>query len=104
MLTKVFRSATTMTIQSNLENQTIAKVVTVAVADYLEKMKHHNIDNLYKLVMAEVEPALLETVMKTNRFNQSKLARILGLSRGTTRSKLRRYFGDKYAGSTNNDL
>ncbi len=47
--------------------------------------------NLYDLVLSEVEPPLLEIVMKFTGGNQTKAATILGLNRGTLRKKLRRY-------------
>jgi Fis family transcriptional regulator, factor for inversion stimulation protein len=47
--------------------------------------------NLYKLVMSQVEPALLEFAMALAKNNQSEAARILKLSRGTLRKKLKQY-------------
>jgi Fis family transcriptional regulator len=42
-------------------------------------------------VLAEVEAPLLEAVMARVRHNQSKAAKLLGLNRGTLRSKLKQY-------------
>ncbi len=47
--------------------------------------------NLYDLVLREVEPPLLDIVMKFTRGNQTRAAIILGLNRGTLRKKLRQY-------------
>ena len=47
--------------------------------------------NLYDLVLQEVEPPLLESVMKFTQGNQSRAALILGINRGTLRKKLRQY-------------
>ena len=47
--------------------------------------------NLYDLVLREVEPPLLEIVMKFTRGNQTRAAIILGINRGTLRKKLRQY-------------
>lgn len=47
--------------------------------------------NVYEMLLAEVEPALLETTLIHTRGNQSKAARILGISRGTLRKKLKIY-------------
>lgn len=33
------------------------------------------------------------------RYNQVKAAKLLGISRGSLRYKLKEYFGDKYVGS-----
>ena len=47
--------------------------------------------NLYDLVLREVEPPLLDIVMKFTHGNQTRAAIILGLNRGTLRKKLRQY-------------
>jgi Fis family transcriptional regulator len=43
------------------------------------------------MVLEEVEPPLLRAVLRHTRNNQSKAARMLGLSRGTLRKKLKQY-------------
>lgn len=48
--------------------------------------------------LAELEKSYIEHVYKLARYNQSKAAKWLGLSRGTFRKKLYQYFGDKYIG------
>lgn len=47
--------------------------------------------NVYQLVLNEVEPPLLDAVMKFANNNQSKAARILGMNRTTLRTKLKKY-------------
>ena len=47
--------------------------------------------NVYELVMAEVEPELLKSVMRYTNNNQSKAANVLGLNRATLRKKLHKY-------------
>ena len=47
--------------------------------------------NVYQLVLNEVEPSLLNAVMKFSNNNQSKASRILGLNRTTLRTKLKKY-------------
>ena len=55
--------------------------------------------NLYQLIVEEVEAPLFRTVMEMTRYNQSKAARVLGVSRGTLRTKLKRYFDDEFIGT-----
>lgn len=43
-----------------------------------------------------VEAEYIEFIYKEARYNQSKAAKMLGVSRNTLRYKLQRYFGDKY--------
>lgn len=58
---------------------------------YLCQLKGHRVTDLYELVMNEVEVPLLETVLRYTHGNQSSAARILGMSRGTLRKKLKHY-------------
>ena len=39
---------------------------------------------------------MLQAVMEKKRGNQLQAAKLLGISRGTIRKKLQRYFGTKY--------
>jgi Fis family transcriptional regulator len=47
--------------------------------------------DVYQLVLNEVEPPLLEAVMRFANNNQSKASRILGINRTTLRTKLKKY-------------
>ena len=72
----------------------LSDLVLEAVQKYFSDLGEDvNIDsiNLYKLVLHEVEKPLLEAVMNHTKNNQFKSAKILGLSRGTFRSKLKIY-------------
>jgi Fis family transcriptional regulator len=48
-------------------------------------------ESLYRVLMAEVEPPLIEEVLRYTNGNQSQTARILGMTRNTLRTKLSRY-------------
>ena len=48
-------------------------------------------ENVYELLMAEVELPLIETTMEYTGGNQSRAANILGINRGTFRKKLAHY-------------
>ena len=43
-----------------------------------------------------LEKTYLEHIFIKNKYNQSATASALGISRGTLRTKLKQYFGDKY--------
>ena len=73
------------------DHQTIRKTVHTAVDSYLRTMDDQEVTNLYEMVLAEVEASLLAGVMQHTGNNQSKTATLLGLSRGTLRTKLRKY-------------
>lgn len=47
--------------------------------------------NVYNLVLQEIEKPMLEVVLQQMRYNQSKTAAVLGISRGTLRKKMKSY-------------
>lgn len=65
--------------------------VKTALQEYLEHVDAALVTDLYALVLAEVEAPMLEVVMHKVRHNQSKAAKLLGLNRGTLRTKLKQY-------------
>ena len=81
-------------------NEALSHQVVNAVKNYLNSMgsKDSNL-NLYQLIIEEVEAPLFRSVMELTRYNQSKAARVLGVSRGTLRTKLKRYFEDEFIGT-----
>ena len=50
------------------------------------------------LALAEIEKKYIEFIYQQSRYNQSRAAKMLGLSRGCLRMKLEQHFGDKYIG------
>lgn len=77
----------------------LATSVTVSVQKYFSELKGSEPVDLYKFVLEEVEIPLFRSVMEHCKYNQSRAAIMLGISRGTLRTKLRHYFDDKYVGS-----
>jgi Fis family transcriptional regulator len=65
--------------------------VTSAIELYLDDMNGHEVNDLYHVVLSEVEPAILDVVMNHAEGNQSQAAEMLGISRATLRKKLRHY-------------
>ena len=66
--------------------------VRKAMSRYFNQLDQKNTPiNVYQLVLNEVEPALLRSVMQFSNNNQSKAAKILGINRTTLRTKLKRY-------------
>jgi Fis family transcriptional regulator len=71
--------------------QPIRRGVTSAIELYLGDLNGHKINDLYHVVMSEVEPAILGVVMDHVDGNQTRAAEMLGISRGTLRKKLDQY-------------
>ncbi len=81
-------------------NEALTQQVVGAVKRYLNSVTNKDLNlNLYQLIVEEVEAPLFRTVMELTRYNQSKAARVLGVSRGTLRTKLKRYFDDEFIGT-----
>lgn len=70
---------------------TLSDHVRHSVEAYFARLNGHDAAGLYQLVLNEVEKPLLETALKHSDFNQSKAAKVLGLSRSTLRKKLEQH-------------
>jgi Fis family transcriptional regulator, factor for inversion stimulation protein len=77
--------------ETNLKSQSLKETVHHSLQEYFSKLGGTFIDNLYEMVLAEIEEPLLKAVMHYTKDNQSKAAILLGLSRGTLRKKLKMY-------------
>lgn len=83
---------TTVTTPSQTQAQKpLRDSVKQAISKYLKQLDDTNIENLYDLVLAEVEAPLLEEIMTFTRGNQTRAATMLGINRGTLRKKLKKY-------------
>lgn len=87
---------TPVSAQSIKQEQGLQDLVYSLVTRFLAENKNKSVNDLYDMILAEVEPPLLQAVMEKRRGNQLQAAKMLGISRGTIRKKLNRYFGSKY--------
>lgn len=71
--------------------QPLGQCVRQSLAAYFADLDGTEAQNLYPLVIGEIEKPLLETVMHQARGNQSRAARMLGINRNTLRKKLAKY-------------
>ena len=65
--------------------------VAQVIRHYFASLKGEEPKHVYDFFLDEIEEPILAVVMKYTRNNQSEAARILGLSRGTLRTKLKKY-------------
>lgn len=65
--------------------------VEAAIAQFLRELEGESCVDLYDMVLAQMEEPLLRVVLEHTDGNQSRAAALLGLNRGTLRTKLRRY-------------
>ncbi len=75
----------------NVGSQSLRNSVRESLRQYFIRLEGQAPANLYELVLAEVEQPMLEMVLQYTGQNQSKAAKILGISRGTLRKKMAQY-------------
>lgn len=82
---------TTVANAPEKQEQPLRDCVKVALDNYFAQLEGEAPANLYDIVLEQVEYPLLVKVMEYTGNNQSRAAKILGLSRGTLRKKLKIY-------------
>ena len=74
-----------------IRQHSIPESVRAALKSYFDQLDGQAPNNLYDLVLAEVEKPLIEMVLQLTSGNQSKTAKMMGISRGTLRKKMAIY-------------
>jgi len=69
----------------------LCSCVQTSLDNYFSDLNGSEPENLYGLVLGEIENPLFETVLRYTRGNQTKAAQVLGINRGTLRKKLEQY-------------
>lgn len=78
-------------IQTPSEKSPLRSQAKIAIHNYLSQLNGNDVDNMYDLVLSEIEAPMLEEVMMYTRGNQTRAANLLGINRGTLRKKLKKY-------------
>jgi len=82
-------------ITGDMQTQTKASPLRtqakIAIKNYLSQLNGNDVDDMYDLVLSEIEAPMLEEVMQYTRGNQTRAANLLGINRGTLRKKLKKY-------------
>lgn len=73
------------------QEDTLRSNVAEVMKHYFGSLKGEEPTNVYSFFLDEIEEPLLIAVMKYTRDNQSEAARILGVSRGTLRTMLKKF-------------
>jgi len=73
------------------KDQSLRECVKQALDNYFAQLDGEPPAQLHDMVLEQIELPLLQKVMEFTGNNQSKAAKILGLSRGTLRKKLKMY-------------
>lgn len=80
-----------LTSTSTRPNQTLRDHVEMAMRNYFANLDGERVNDVYEMVLAEVETPLLEVVLEYTRGNQTRASEILGLNSGTLRKKLKQH-------------
>jgi Fis family transcriptional regulator len=72
-------------------NEPLSDCVSTALENYFAQLDGHGTQDLYRLVIEEVERPLFASVMQHMGGNQTRAAELLGISRSTLRKKLAHY-------------
>lgn len=80
-----------MTQAPNANPRPLRNSVKQALRGFLKQLNGEDPEELYELVLSEIEAPLLEEVMTYTRGNQTRAATMLGINRGTLRKKLKKY-------------
>ena len=75
----------------NGEGKQLSHQVSKSMRKFFRELDGENPTDIYSMVLKEVELPLLEIVMKECKDNQSKASKILGINRGTLRTKLKEH-------------
>lgn len=78
-------------IDTTVSRPTLRESVSYALNQYFENLEGQEPQEIYDMVMHEVEEPMLKAVMEFTRNNQSRAASIMGLNRGTLRKKLKQF-------------
>ncbi len=71
--------------------QPLRTSVQSALELYFRDLDGHEAEDVYDMVLEQVEHAMLECVMQHTRSNQTRAAEVLGINRSTLRKKLKLY-------------
>jgi len=69
----------------------LSHAVKHSIRRFLYELDGTHPNNMYDLVLKQVEQPLFEAILEHTKGNQSRAADLLGLNRGTLRKKLRSY-------------
>jgi Fis family transcriptional regulator, factor for inversion stimulation protein len=85
------QSPSVLSVASEQQDEPLRECVRGALRRYLEQMGGHSVTGIQQMVLSEVEPPMLQTVLEHCGGNQTRAADMLGMSRSTLRKKLAQY-------------
>lgn len=77
------------TANGTIKPQLLRDAVKRAVTNFFAQLDGQEAQEVYEMVLSEVEAPLLDIIMQHTRGNQTRAANMLGINRGTLRKKLK---------------
>jgi two-component system, NtrC family, nitrogen regulation response regulator GlnG len=74
--------------KTDLEDSSLEDVVRYKLSQFMENFGSYDVNDLYPVILAQVEKPLIELTLRRSRGNQLKAAQILGINRNTLRKKI----------------
>lgn len=71
------------------QDESLESLVARKLENSLSQMDLHELDNLYEMVLHQVERPLINIILQQTRGNQVRTAEILGINRNTLRKKIK---------------
>ena len=84
-------AAGAFSVSKQHKNEPLSDCVRNALENYFNHLDGHGSQDLYRMVIEEVERPLFTCVMQHLGGNQTRAAELLGISRSTLRKKLSQY-------------
>lgn len=84
--------------QNSNTNRPLREHVLESIDKYFDSTKLLGPQGIQTLILEEVEAAMYEAAMKFTKGNQVQAAKVLGVARGTLRTKLKQYFSTTQVG------
>ncbi len=78
------------TANGTIKPQLLRDAVKRAVTNFFAQLDGQEAQEVYEMVLSEVEAPLLDIIMQHTRGNQTRAANMLGINRGTLRKKLKK--------------
>jgi Fis family transcriptional regulator, factor for inversion stimulation protein len=78
-----------MSAQKSSDTRPLSSYVAESLDSYFRTLNGHAPNDLYEMILGEIEPPLLKATLAYCAGNQSRAAAMLGLNRATLRKKLR---------------
>lgn len=78
-------------MKKNHSNGPLANCVKSSLDQYFAQLNGSKPNDIYSMVINEIERPLLQVVMQQTRNNRCKAAEILGINRNTLRKKLKQH-------------